>query len=148
GTVLFRPQLLGYEIVGELGRGGMGVVYKAREARHGRIVALKTLQWVDAAALYRFKQEFRALADVNHPNLVTLHEVVSDGERWFFTMELVDGVDFYSYVRPPAARPFAGPPRGLDDTVAHDLEAPPAEALSPEQFTKLRAALLQLTQGL
>src|SRR5687768_5403072 len=87
-----------YAIRRRVGAGGMGVVYEAVDLERGCAVALKTLATVSAAGIYRLKNEFRSLADVSHPNLVALHELVSHEEHWFFTMDLVDGVDFLSWV--------------------------------------------------
>jgi hypothetical protein len=89
-----------FEIDRRLGAGGMGVVYSAWDRERGMAVAIKTLADITPEALVRLKGEFRSLRDVHHANLVELGELINDGERWFFTMELVSGIDFLSWVRP------------------------------------------------
>jgi serine/threonine protein kinase len=78
----------------------MGVVFEAVDVRRGNRVALKMLPQVDGPRLYRFKREFRSAADLSHPNLIGLHSLEVDGAQWFFTMDLIEGVDFLDYVRP------------------------------------------------
>src|SRR5262249_7160955 len=81
-----------------LGEGSFGVVYQAMDRKRGRPVALKTLRDGNVEALYRLKQEFRALTDIVHRNLVPLYELLVHEDRWFFTMELIEGVNFLQYV--------------------------------------------------
>ncbi len=143
-----------FTLVRRLGAGGMGVVYEAYDQQRGELVALKTMRRVDPSALVRFKQEFRALSDLTHTNLVNLYELFAVDDRWFFTMELVEGCDFVSYVR---RRPAASLPRGSAEGPSPDrgegVAPPPRISLDgkrPPQFeeARLRDALRQLAEGI
>jgi serine/threonine-protein kinase len=88
------PAIPGYEILGELGRGGMGVIYKARHLALDRIVALKLLlkfTHEDFSAASRFQVEAEALARIQHPNIVQIYEVAKGDGSPYFSMEFVDG---------------------------------------------------------
>jgi serine/threonine protein kinase/Flp pilus assembly protein TadD len=88
------PTVPGYELLGELGRGGMGVVYKARHTGLKRMVALKMLRAETVAAgpqMARFRSEAEAMARLEHPNIVRVYEVGEHDGRPFFAMELVAG---------------------------------------------------------
>jgi hypothetical protein len=122
-----RPQtrLAGrYRIVRFLGQGTAGAVYEAEDLeRAGLRVALKLLLRREPRALYRLKNEFRALAETVHPNLVGLHSLGVDPRGWFLVMDLIDpSTDFLRYVR-------AAEGRHWDET-------------------RLRSALSQLVRGI
>ena len=87
-------RLAQYEIVSAIGAGGMGEVYKARDTRLHRDVAIKVLPSEfanDPARIQRFEQEARSASALNHPNILTIHDVGRDGETVYFAMEWVDG---------------------------------------------------------
>ena len=112
-----------YEILAPLGAGGMGEVWRARDAKLGRDVALKVLPAelaLDPERLVRFEREAKAVAALNHPNIVTVHSVDEvDGVR-FITMEVVEGTTLAELI----------PERGLPvDTLLH-LAIPLADALA------------------
>jgi eukaryotic-like serine/threonine-protein kinase len=156
-----------YGVTRCIGAGGMGVVYEAFDRERSQLVALKTLLRFSPAALYRFKQEFRTLTDVVHPNLVSLYELVATDAHVFFTMELVQGVDFLTYVVRPGARAemaasrVDAPTRVRSTTLllARSAVAGPSRAAppidveadgmgrSPADFERLRSALRQLVAG-
>jgi serine/threonine protein kinase len=109
-----------FEVLERLGAGAFGAVYRVFDRERNSIVALKKLLHDDAGQLLRFKHEFRSLTGVVHTNLVQLYELFGENGNWFFTMELVHGVDFLSWVRP---------------------------AGSVDNWDRLRAALFQLAVG-
>ena len=87
-------QLGGFELLEELGRGGMGVVYKARQVGLNRVVALKMIlsgSHASPGELARFRREAEAVARLNHPNVVQVHEVGEADGRPFFALEFVEG---------------------------------------------------------
>ena len=86
----------GHLIDSEIGRGGMGVVYRARHLALDRIRALKVLApelSADEDYVKRFRRESRLAASVEHPNLVTVHHAGEESGRLFMSMQFVDGVD-------------------------------------------------------
>jgi serine/threonine protein kinase/tetratricopeptide (TPR) repeat protein len=98
-----KTRLGTYEILGPLGAGGMGEVYRAKDLRLGREVAIKVLPEAVASSterLVRFEREARTVAGLNHPNIVTLHSVEDEDGIRFLTMELVDGQTLSDLVTP------------------------------------------------
>jgi serine/threonine protein kinase len=109
-----------------LGGWRLGIVYEAYDRQFNTIVALKTLRRFVASSQFTFKREFRALGNLFHPNLVPLYELIVEEAQWFFTMELIRGLNFLAYVRPSI-------------TVGSELQRP--------DFDRLRASLRQLAEG-
>jgi eukaryotic-like serine/threonine-protein kinase len=96
-----RESLGQYEILGQLGAGGMGEVYIAHDPVLGRKVAIKVLPvrlTGDAETLARFTHEARSASSLNHPNIVTIHDIETERGRPYIVMEFIDGRDLRSYV--------------------------------------------------
>src|SRR5205085_2507152 len=92
----------GYELLGELGRGGMGVVFKARQKRPSRLVALKVIasgELASARVVERFNLEAKAAAGLQHPNIVSIHEVGHARGWHYFSMQLIEGETLAERIR-------------------------------------------------
>lgn len=156
-----------FEIRRCLGSCGFGTVYEAFDRKRSAVVALKILRRTSPTELYGFKQEFRLLSGIEHPNLVTLFELLCEGDRWFFTMEFVPGTDFSTYVREGAFYAAAGAAltpsdhfdsvpamlpssQSLSDGVAGAAAVPAIAACRPRAFSldRLLRSLLHLADGL
>lgn len=93
------PEKLGrYRVLSQLGAGGMGHVYRVYDPVNERELALKELKFDYPRALHYFKREFRAVASLSHPHLVSLHDLYHEDGCYFYTMELVEGRDIYHFV--------------------------------------------------
>jgi serine/threonine protein kinase len=106
------PPIPGYVILGELGRGGMGVVYKARQVSLGRVVALKMILtggFATEDSVARFRSEAAALARLQHPNIVQVYEVGEYQGLPFFSLEYINGPTLAKRLSgtPQPARPSA-----------------------------------------
>jgi serine/threonine-protein kinase len=91
-----------YQLLERVGSGGMAVVYKAQDRSLGRIVALKMLQesmTSDEGFLRRFQREAHAAANLTHPNIVTVHDIGQDGNRYYIIMEFVEGFTLKQIIR-------------------------------------------------
>lgn len=141
-----------FQIVRPLGAGGMGAVYHAFDRERRVEVALKTLLALTPDALLRFKEEFRTLQDLNlhHPNLIGIGELFGEGRDWFFTMELIDGVDFLKHVRPEVSRPreISLSAKTVVRPTEIEPEIPPRQPSLGWDEGRLRACLPQLVAGL
>ena len=140
----------------------MGVVFLAYDRERQAEVALKKIRRANPALLYRLKNEFRALAELSHPNLITYYELLTEGDDWFFTMEYVEGCDLISYVMHGGIES----PESMDDSstlmlaetlVENSLDSDYLEtrtrdlgrfALSAKQLRRLGTSFQQLTHGL
>ncbi len=148
-----HPTLPGYEILGELGRGGMGVVYQARQVRLNRAVALKMIlagQHAGAESAARFLAEAEAVAKLQHPNIVQIFHIDEHAGLPYFEMEFVGGGSLADRLdgtpRRPArrrgwSRPWPAPwPRrtGRGSSTATSSRQHPAHARGRAQGRRLR----------
>lgn len=126
-AVAVGQRLGAYELIREVGSGGMGIVFEARDRERHTTVALKTLHRLSPRALLRLKAEFRGVANVLHPNLVLLHELHSAEGVWFFTMEYVEGQSLASLLLRAAAQVTSRDSSVSGDTPTDSLLEVPAE---------------------
>jgi hypothetical protein len=150
-----------YQLVRELGRGGMGVVYLGHDLRRDMDVAIKFRGITHHDATLWLKREFRAVATLRHPNLVELYELVAHEEACYFTMEYLPGIDPRRWVeRARASAPLAisagstmtAVPiqdAGTEATIS-PLTAVATTAREPAEvdFGRVRTVLAQLAEGL
>jgi serine/threonine protein kinase len=152
-----------FEVLSRLGAGGMGTVHEAYDRVRAERVAIKTFHGLDPFKLYCLKNEFRSLADVVHPNLVSLYELVNHGHEWMLVMERVDGVTLDRWVRVgqslDEAFPSGKSTEQVADTVpgpgwtprpdtlaAGPISRPPLRGLPDE--ARIRDSFAQLAEGI
>src|SRR5688572_27674455 len=119
-----------YELLEQIGRGGMGVVYKARQISLNRLAALKMVldsQLGSPLVVRRFQIEAEAAARLNHPNIVPIFEIGEEEHQHFFSMKLIEGESLSHRM---ARGEFRGPTGGLSKSNAHELQACVAQLMA------------------
>lgn len=132
GTARFR-------LVRRLGGGSFGSVYEAEDLQTNRAVALKVLDRTDPDSLVRFKAEFRSLAGFRHRNVVALYELLSDGDHWFYTLELIRGSELLEYL---ARQEIV---RALENNA---VISEASRSLTEAYVRDVRVALMQLVEAI
>ena len=105
-----------YEVISLIGSGGMGDVYRARDPRLGREVAVKTLRSTGSDARARLWREARAAASVSHPSVCQIHDVGETSDNIYIVMELLQGE--------PLAHRLKDGPLNVDEAITVDVEHP------------------------
>jgi tRNA A-37 threonylcarbamoyl transferase component Bud32 len=123
-------------------------VYEALDREWRIPVALKVLRSNEEHRVVRFKQEFRSLADIRHPNLVKIHRLYVEPTRHYFTMDLVDGTDLRAALRRVAPRPSDEMRTVASDATGVDHAAAARTPLEPEAAPRFARLLAQLTSAL
>jgi serine/threonine protein kinase len=152
------PLRLGpYDVLRRIGGGGMGEVFEATALPHGSRVALKTPLRTSGAGLWHFKNEFRCVRGLDHPNLLPVYDLGHEDGEWFFTMEYVEGLPFSDYVqRQVRGELYLGEtlyaeemPSSADGEVRPRDDPPIQDLLPPGPFheAKLRSAIRDLAVG-
>jgi hypothetical protein len=148
-----------FELIRSLGTGGSGAVFEALERTTQGRVALKILHRQTGFGLLRFKQEFRALAELSHPNVVRFGGLFEEAGQFYFTMELVEGDGLFDYVRPGAVsrvtKETPAPGRsGTDSLESASITLQQLSPVRPDVHTgvldvgHLRDCMAQLASGL
>jgi serine/threonine protein kinase len=125
-TLVTGARLGPYEILSSLGSGGMGEVYKARDTRLDRVVAIKVLSvdLGDPSARHRFQREAQTASSLNHPHILAVHDVGEIGGRQYLVTELVDGGTLKAWAQTPRNwREIAELLNGVADGLAAAHEA-------------------------
>jgi eukaryotic-like serine/threonine-protein kinase len=147
-----------FKIIKQLGVGGVGVVYSAKDKVLGTTVALKTLKNADSESLFLLKKEFRALQDLQHPNLISFGELFENNGEWFFSMEYIDGDNFISHIRKnsipgkisESSEPDTSPITNINskEIPSHFPQSPSARSIPAFDESYLKKCLIQLSKGL
>ena len=142
-----------YQLVRELGRGGMGVVYLGRDLRREMDVAIKFRGVSHADATRWLKREFRVVASLRHPQLVELYELVAHEASCYFTMEYLPGVDPRRWVArgaPSLLRELAEANTAVGAAGATEVASPFVRGVMPiaVDFERVRSVIAQLAEGL